>query len=252
MDTGRLLERSSETGHRDSPRFANLEEMYGLPVRDRSLSDYGRMLIKRKWTVIVSVIVVVTMAALVSIRTTPIYDAVTRILISPELSSPLTLKDNNATQASDDQQRDIATKVKILQSDTMAELVVHRLNLDTRPDFAGTARMQTSGGIAVSEAPKVESARQEQLIRKLQSSIRIQQVPDTSLLEIRYSDPNPELAADVANGIASTFIEQNVKSRYDSTIQAADWLSRQLADLQVKIASQVGPVSEGTQHHWHG
>ncbi len=249
MDTGRLLEGSSESVRHDSLRLANLQEMYGLPTRERSLRDYWQILQKRKWIVFATMFVVVVMAALISIRMTPIYDAATRILISPLVSSPLNFKESNGSQATDDQQRDIDTKVKILQSDTMAELAIHRLDLDAHPEFAGKAQTQNSGGIVVSESPAHERSRQEQLIRKLQGNLRVQQIPDTSLVEIKYSDPNPSLAADVANAIAAAFIEQNIKSRYDSTMQAADWLSKQLADLQIKMESSQSRLIEYQKEH---
>jgi len=249
MDQGRLLEGSSEPVRNDSLKLANLQEMYGSSTQEHSLSDYWRTLQKRKWTVIVSVVIVVITAALISVRTTPIYDAMTRILISQQRSNPLNFKENNASQEDDYQQRDIETEVKILQSDTMAELVIHRLNLDAHADFAGTARTQSSGGITVSESSDKEAARQEQLIRKFQGSLKVQQVPDTSLVEIRYSDPNPSLAADIANAVAATFIEQNVKSRYDSTMQAADWLSKQLADLQIKMESSQAKLIQYQKEH---
>jgi succinoglycan biosynthesis transport protein ExoP len=249
MDTGRLLEGPSELVRHDSPRLSNLQEMYGLPTREHSLSDYWRILQKRRWTVIVSVVVVFTTAALISIRMTPIYDAVTNIMISPRISNPLNFKDTNMSQATENQQQDIDTQVKILQSDTMAELVIHRLDLDARPDFAGKAQTQNSGGITVSESPTQEGSRQEQLIRKFQKNLKVQQVPNTSLVEIKYSDPNPSLAADSANAITATFIEQNVKSRYDSTMQAAEWLSKQLADLQIKMESSQAKLVQYQKEH---
>jgi capsular exopolysaccharide synthesis family protein len=224
--------------------------MYGPPARERSLSDYWRILQKRKWTVIVAVIVTITMAAIISVRTTPVYDAVTRILISPQTSGPINFKDNNnAPQGTDDLQQDIDTKVKILQSDTLAELVIHHLNLDTRPEFAGQAQTKSSGGIAVSESPAQDEARQQQLIHELQGNLRVQQVPSTSLVEIKYSDSNPSLAAEIANAVTATFIEQNVKSHYDSTMQAADWLSKQLADLQIKMESSQAKLVQYQKEH---
>ena len=94
MDEGRLIEGSSELARQESLRLANLQEAYGLPTRDRSLSDYWRVLLKRKWIVIVSVVVVVVLAGLISLRATPIYEAETRILISPPVSSPLNFKES--------------------------------------------------------------------------------------------------------------------------------------------------------------
>ena len=249
MNTGGSHEESSEAARHDSLRLANLQEMYRLPTREHSLSDYWRILLKRKWTVIVSIVVVVITAALISLRTTPIYVAETRIMISPQISNPLNFKDSNTSQAVEDQQQDINTQVKILQSDTTAELVVHRLNLDARSDFAGSAQIQSTGGVPVSDSPAQESSRQDELIRKFQGNLRVQQVPDTSLVEIKYSDPNPSFAADVANAVTASFIEQNVKSRYDSTMQASDWLSRQLADLQIKMESSQAKLVQYQKEH---
>jgi len=249
MDEGKLIEGSPELARQEALRLASLQEAYGSPVKERSLSDYWRILQKRKWIVIVSIVVVVVVAGVISLRSTPIYQAETRILISPPVSSPLNFKDNGTSQATDDQQRDIDTKVKILQSDSMAEMVVNRLNLEAHPEFAGTAQAQSSGGITISESSGQESSRQQQLIRKIQGSLKVQQVPDTSLVEIQYSDPNPSLAADVANAIAATFIEQNIKSRYDSTMQAADWLSKQLADLKITMESSQAKLVQYQKDH---
>lgn len=249
MDSGRLLEGPSEIVRHDSHRLANLQEMYGLPVREQSLSDYWRILRKRKWTVVVSVVVVFISAGLISVRMTPIYDAVTRVMISARASNPLNFKDSDVAQVNGNEQEDIDTQVKILQSDTMAQLVISRLNLDARPEFAGKAQTLSSGGIVVSQSAEQERARQEQLIHKFESNLKVMQVPSTSLIEIKYSSPNAALAAEIANAITATFIEQNVQARYDSTMQAADWLSKQLADLQIKVESSQAKLVEYQKAH---
>ncbi|HEX3437763.1 MAG TPA: polysaccharide biosynthesis tyrosine autokinase [Pseudacidobacterium sp.] len=250
MDTGRLLERPPDRTRDDSFQLANLQEMYGPSVREQSLGDYGRILLKHKWTVIVTAVVVLIVAALISIRMTPIYEAITRIMVSPPTSSPLDSKNTSVSPMYyQDLGQYINTQVRVLQSDSTAELVIHQLNLDTRPEFAGNARTQSSGGITVSESPAQEDAHQIQLIRRLQESLKVQPVPDTSIVEIRYSDPNPSLAAEIANSAAATFIEQNLKARYTSTTQAADWLSKQLADLEIKMESSQAKLLQYQKEH---
>jgi polysaccharide biosynthesis transport protein len=249
MDPGRLLEGPSELTRHDSFKLASLQEKYGLPAREQSLGDYWRMVQKRKWTVIVSVVVVFITAGLISVRMTPIYDGVTKIVISQRPSNPLNLKDSDTLRAGGDPQQDIYTQVKVLQSDTMAELVIHRLHLDERPEFAGKDQTQSNGGIAISESPTQDRARQEQLIRKFQGNLKVLQIPDTSMINIKYSDPDPSLAAEIANAITATFIEQNVQARYDSTMQAADWLSKQLADLQIKVESSQAKLVQYQKEH---
>lgn len=249
MEAGRQIDGASEAVHHESSRTLAIQEAYLRPLRERTLGDYWRSLLKRKWVVITVLVIVMTMAILVSARTTPIYDAMTRISISSQSSNPVNLKDNSFVQPIEDEQRDLSTKMEIIQSDTTAEAVVHRLNLDLRPGFAGSAQTKSSGGIPVSGSAAEETIRNEQLIRKIQAGLKIQQIPDTSIVEIKYSDPNPAQAAEIANAIAATFIEQNIKSRYDSTMQAADWLSKQLADLQIKMESSQTKLVQYQKEH---
>ena len=60
-------------------------------------------------------------------------------------------------------------------------------------------------------------------------------VNNTRLIEIHYSNPDPRLAADIVNGIVSSYIEQNYQTKFESAMQTSDWLSRQLADLKLKV-----------------
>jgi succinoglycan biosynthesis transport protein ExoP len=250
MESRRFLEGPSELARPDTHRLAELQEMYGTPAREQSLSDYWRILQKRKWTVIVSIVVVFVAAGLISVRMTPIYDAAARIIISQRAPNPLNFKDSDQTSiTAGSQQDDIATQLKVMQSETMAELVINRLNLDRRPDFAGKLQTISSGGITVSQSPDQERSRQEQLIRKFLSGLKVQQVPSTSIVEIKYSNPDPSLAAEIANTITSTYIEQNIKARYDSTMQAADWLSKQLADLQIKMETSQAKLVQYQKEH---
>lgn len=249
MNAGRLPGGPIDLAQYDARRIANVQEMYSLPSHEQSIGDYWRILQKRKWTLIVSVIVVVIAAGLISLHMTPIFDATARLSISQQPSNLLNFKDGDNSQSSGNQQQDIDTQIKIMQSETMGETVIRRLNLDGRPEFAGTYLTKNSGGIAVSESVTKERLREEGLIRKFLQNLKVQQVPSTSLVDIRYSSPDSSLAAEIANAIATIFIEQNIKARYDSTMQAADWLSKQLADLQIKVESSQAKLVQYEKEH---
>ena len=209
--------------------------MYGLPSRERTLGDYWRILRKRKWTIIVSLVVVVTTAALISLRMTPIYDAVARIEISSQNPGLLKFKDDQQySESAGNPETVIATQLRILQSNTLALLVIRNLGLNNQPGFTGKEQ-PSAGGVPVSVSAAQTSEREDQLIGTFQSNLNVLAVPNTSIIEIKYSSPDPRLAAEVANVVANTFIEQNIKAKFDSTMQAADWLSKQLADLQIKV-----------------
>ncbi|MFZ0796954.1 MAG: polysaccharide biosynthesis tyrosine autokinase, partial [Terriglobales bacterium] len=50
-----------------------------------------------------------------------------------------------------------------------------------------------------------------------------------------YNSTDPQLAASAVNTLAATYVEQNFKTKFESTMQASDWLSKQLVDLQMKV-----------------
>ena len=250
MDTGRFLEGGPERTHNDSFSLTSLQEMYGHPIGERTLGDYWRILLKRKWIIIVTTVVVFIVAALLALRMVPIYEAVTRIMVSPPTASPLDSKNTSMSPVYyQDLQQYINTQIKILQSESTAELVVHRLDLDRRPEFAGHAQTQSSGGVTVSESQAQQNANQNELIHKLQANLKVMSVPDTSIVEIGYYDPNPSLATEIVNSAAATFIEQNLKARYTSITQSADWLSKQLADLEIKMESSQAKLLKYQEEH---
>ena len=43
------------------------------------------------------------------------------------------------------------------------------------------------------------------------------------------------MAASVVNTLMQTYVDNHIKSRFDSTMQASDWLQNQLVDMQMKV-----------------
>jgi len=59
--------------------------------------------------------------------------------------------------------------------------------------------------------------------------------PNTRIIEIHYTHPDKNLAAAIVNTLAITYKEANYRTKFESTMQASDWLSKQLVDLQIKV-----------------
>src|ERR1700733_3729159 len=138
MDSRKPLDERSESSIREPRKTVDLHDLGSFSEHEHSIADYWRILQKRKWTVLAAVIIVVTAAGLITLRMTPRYDAVARVSISEQRSNPLNFKDNQ-DQGSNNQQQSIDTQIKIMQSDTMADLVINKLSLDKEPIFAGAA-----------------------------------------------------------------------------------------------------------------
>jgi polysaccharide biosynthesis transport protein len=203
-----------------------------LPSQESTLREYIRVLIKRKWMVS-SVIVGIFMAvAVASLRQTPIYEAVGQIVVNKGDSNLITFKDSMPVVDYYDQS-DLDTEVRILQSDLMALQVIRQLNLDKRPEFGGHSDQKQANLIA--DPLQSDSNRTSSLLSAFRGSLKVSLIPNTRVMEIHYNSTDPQLAASAVNTLAATYVEQNFKTKFESTMQASDWLSKQLVDLQMKV-----------------
>ena len=221
-----------------------------LPGQDSALREYLRVLIKRKWLVISCVAIIFGMVALATMRSTRIYDAYGSIAINKTDPAILSLKDSANGGASDYYDpTDLDTEVRILRSDLLALQVIKQLNLDKQPEFGGTPETPSNTLGLTTDALQPDSEKTTALLAGFKGGLRVSLIPNTRIIEIHYRSPDKTLAANVVNTLITTYIEQNFKTRFESTMQASDWLSKQLVDLEMKVqTSQEKLVQYQKQH----
>src|SRR5580698_9995642 len=203
-----------------------------LPAQESTLREYMRVLIKRKWMVIAVISGIFMAVAVASLRQTPIYEAVGQIVVNKADSNVSTFKDSMPVMDYYDQS-DLDTEVRILQSDLMALQVIRQLNLDKRPEFGGHSDQKQPNLVA--DPLQTDSNRTSALLGSFRGNLHVTLIPNTRIIEIHYNSTDPQLAASTVNTLAATYVEQNFKTKFESTMQASDWLSKQLVDLQMKV-----------------
>ena len=245
MDSGIILQPNRNGGNGQGP-FDIVESQgspgysstyaYGL-AEQHPLLGYWRVLKKRRWTILATFGIVFVLAVIATLHMTRLYQAESRIAVYPENSNVLGLKDlENATTGEDwDYNVALETQLSILRSDELALKVIDALHLDSNPSFMGPdaviAKSQKLGSDSLHSDPQEVAG----LIRRFRSGLNVQVVPRTRVIEISYMDHDPQLASEIANTLVKTFIEENFRTKYEATSQTADWLSKELSDLQLKV-----------------
>ena len=221
-----------------------------LPSQDSALREYLRVLIKRKWLVFSCLAIIFGVVALATMRSTRIYDATGSIAINKTDPAILNLKDSAGGGASDYYDpTDLDTEVRILRSDLLALQVIKQLNLDKRPDFGGSAEAPATSLGLTTDVLQPDSEKTTALLAKFKGGLRVALIPNTRIIEIHYRSPDKNLAASVVNTLISTYIEQNFKTRFESTMQASDWLSKQLVDLEMKVQTSQEKLVQYQKEH---
>jgi succinoglycan biosynthesis transport protein ExoP len=221
-----------------------------LPGQDSALREYLRVLIKRKWLVFSCLAIIFGVVALATMRSTRIYDAFGSIAINKTDPAILNFKESaNGGGADYYDPTDLDTEVRILKSDLLALQVIKQLNLDKQPEFGGTQPAPSDSLALTTDALQPDSEKTTSLLAGFKGGLRVTLIPNTRIIEIHYRSADKNLASNVVNTLINTYIEQNFKTRFESTMQASDWLSKQLVDLEMKVqTSQEKLVQYQKQH----
>ena len=225
---------------------------------------YYQVLIKRRWLIMAVVVTVLAVVALQSFTTTPLYMSSVTIQIDPESSTVVPYKEfYESSERYMGSETYLQTQLEVLKSRALARRVVDRLNLPNDPRFNApisdgfittqadrirkaamgllSSRGQAASGPSKAAPPESEPSEPAatpgtwDAIATLQSRMDIDQVPNSRLVSISWSSPDPELAAVVVDTIAEEFIEQNLRTRYEATARATEFLKGQLEEIKAKV-----------------
>jgi polysaccharide biosynthesis transport protein len=196
---------------------------------DPPILEYWRILVRRRSTVIACTLAIVLLVAVVSFLMKQRYSAESRISVDRENPDMLQFKDTGYPSLDvSDYNMELDAQVQILTSDTL--ILENLRQLRTKTSGPGSdPNMDMTG--AQSEPVSIE---EQKLIGQYEDRLEVSRIPHTPLITIKFSDQDPQFAADFVNSLVQVYIEQNFKTKYESARQISGWLSSQLEDLKVK------------------
>jgi capsular exopolysaccharide synthesis family protein len=232
--------------HNNPDDLEALEPIDLLPVKDSQsvypyfaqpqnpILHYWQILRKRKWVLLATFAIVLALSVIATLNATRLYQATSSVAIFPETPNVLGLKGVEDSSPEYDYEVILETQAAILRSDALAMKVIEAMQLDRDPRFAGATRPQAEGSIRVSSM-QPDPARAAGLLGAFRGGLGVQIMRNTRLVQISYTHPDPRLATEIVNALVKTFIEENFKTKYESVTQTSEWLSTELADLQLKV-----------------
>ncbi len=259
MDSGPLVQANSPTVREMQPAAVDLGRPIGPRVypelisQESALGEYVRVLMKRKWTVLACLFTIFSVVAIASLKMTPVYEASGSIAINKPDSGLVNFNNSPTFNLDYFDPTELDTEVKILQSDLLALQVVKELALDRRPEFGGKTPVLPSALDLAPDPLQADTARTSGLLASFRGNLKVTLSPNTHIVEVHFRSPDKDLAATVVNTLMSTYTENNFKSRFESTMQASDWLSKQLVDLQMKVETsrKTGALPAGARNSGH-
>jgi capsular exopolysaccharide synthesis family protein len=199
--------------------------------QELTLNEIWRGIYKHKLIVLCVTVAVFAIVLLFTMLSPRVYESVARVQVDPNRSSTLGLDDMISARlgATNSGEQILATEVRIIRSDTVAGYVIEALGLAKNPTFAGIKGASEATG---ADPMKMSPAVRERLINRFHKSLKVQALPDTQIIEIRFQSTDPKLATDVVNTLVEKYMERTLQTRYEGVVQVSNWLSRQMEELQ--------------------
>ncbi len=181
------------------------------------LAHYLWILRRHRWKILGFVAFCVVSTIIISERLIPIYESTVTVDVDRQMPSAVIGQDASRVPANDSDQF-LATQVKIIQSDSVIRPVAEQYHL---------LNVEKQG------SDKPSPAQEGAPIRL--TNLRVARPPNTYLLLISYRSANPHLAADVANGVARSYVEHTYNIRFRSSASLASFMEKQLEELKAKM-----------------
>ena len=208
---------------------------YGMtPADERHLTDYLRILHKRRWTAISAFVLVFGSVSVYTFTATPIYSARTQILIDNE--NPNVVKFEEVFEQNKATNDYYQTQYRILQSRALARRTLNAEQLWTNPlfDRASNGLSRFFGRQSSPEVSDVsgagETAEQSRAIDEFLKRLTVSPVRNSRLVDVAFRSPDAQLSSRVANALAKQYIEQNLEFKFLATKEATDFLTERTAE----------------------
>lgn len=201
-----------------------------LVLPEIALVAYSRVLRKRRWVILGTLVFAVAAAMVWTLRQTKIYQGVATLDIETSAPQVLGSKVEEVIDRSNPwYTKDYyETQYKIITSRAVAQRVVDKLGLAEDPKFLGVEKIHDP-------QQRQKAMQAADPVAALQARTKVAPIRDSHLAYVEVEDADPERAALYANTLAESYIEQVADQRFGATQGAADWLQKQIGPLKSSL-----------------
>ncbi|HBY86033.1 MAG TPA: hypothetical protein DEO86_09175 [Colwellia sp.] len=236
-------------------RITAVQAPQSTPLNNEEIIDLGqywRTIKRAKWSIIAVTFVCLLIGGLIASSAVPIYRASAKILADPQQPNA---NRNEQYIASALVFLYYETQYEIIRSRNIAETVVDKLGLVEKYKKAQleNKNQQTSGLSSTIKELKTEFAalfsKESKTIKvaptdaelkimlasSIQAGIEVSGGKQSQIINVSYTSPDPEEAAEIINAISDAYIQFGLESRLGEVKNTESWLGEQFSLLKQKL-----------------
>jgi succinoglycan biosynthesis transport protein ExoP len=188
-----------------------------------SLQQLLRILLARKWMMLMTVVVTVVVAIIATLLTPPKYTATASIVVDFKTPEPVQGNVFPVALASSY----LATQLDILSSHNVALKAVDKLKLADTPEARESFLRATQG----------EGSIRDWLADFLQDKLKVEPSRQGSMVNVSFRSGDPQFAAAAVNAIVQAYVDTNLEQKVGPAKQTSAFFNEQLQVLKTNLES---------------
>ncbi len=201
-----------------------------MGAKEFDIKQFYLLIVKHLYLFTGIVVVVLTVTAAYLYKAPRIYRATVMLEMDPKEENILGRRVEAVTSSGADyywaSKEYAATQYEIIKSRAVSAKVIEGLSHEHALELFGIRADQFEDP---AEMQKIDT------VAILQGKITVEPQKNSNIVQVSVSDPDPEVAAFLANNVATAYIEFNIEKRYLATRDAAKWLSEQSINLKKQL-----------------
>ena len=230
-DRSTYLPLKNQNGNGVSQRNGNNSYSYSLPVVNQPVEADGDSIdlrqlanmVKHRWRLICAVVVgVTTTAAILTFNQEAKYQGSFKLLVEPvseEQEDPLSVLQQDLGGL------DYETQIEVLRSPRVLNPIVKSLSA------------------------KYADIDYEGLIKPKKSPLKIEQLDKTKILEVSFTDPDPNKIQFVLDNLAEAYLSYSLEEKRMEVKQGIDFVESQLPEVRERVDELQGKVQKFRQQY---
>ena len=234
-------------------RFRKASVKRPAPVRvpldgDLDISGLGQALWYKKWRILIPTLMAAVLSLVVVNAMTPRYKSEARILLENKENVFLRAEaEKNVERATLDPEA-VASQIQLVLSRDLARQVIKNEHLADKPEFdplvGGVSLSRTILGLFGLGRDPLGMSPEERVLESYYERLNAFAVEKTRVIVVEFSSADAELAARVANAIATGYLSMQQTAKQSQTPAASDWLAHEIASMRTKVADAETKIEE--------
>ncbi|HEY0599441.1 polysaccharide biosynthesis tyrosine autokinase [Brevundimonas sp.] len=197
------------------------------------LAVYWRLALKHRILILGCFLGALAIGAALTLLMTPIYTATATLQIDREAARVVTSEDVTPRESMSQGEEFFQTQYGLLRSRSLAERVVESLGLASSDQALAAIGVEPPArtGTAAAQAER----RRAVALSVVQEGLGVTPVRGSRLVAVSFDNPDPVVAARIANAYAENFIQSNLDRKYESSAYAREFLEERIAQTKGRL-----------------